>query len=387
MLRTIAFFTSCRGDIGILSPLIKKIYKTKGINALLFVGGTHLSKKYGFTIKEIQKEGLKITKKYNYVVESDKSHSLSVSTNKSGILAAKFFRDYNFDYVCILGDRYERIPIILNSIIFKKPIIHLHGGEITQGLIDEQVRHLISKASHLHFVICNQYKKNLLSLGEDSKRIFNSGSLAIDNIKNTKKINWKKFLEKNQLDPNKPFAILTYHPVTLEFNLTLETQLENVFSSLKEFDIQVLITAPGIEVGSNVLISKIKNKMKKYLRSKSAYVESLGHVALYSLIPNSSFIIGNSSFGIIEVPYFRIPTINIGDRQKGRLLHKSIISADYSKQSISKSIRKALDTNFKNDIKKMKYLFSSGNAAEKIVRIIKKVRIDQNFLQKKFIKK
>ncbi len=385
MFKTIAFFTSCRGDIGILSPLIKKIYETKELKALLFVGGTHLSKKYGFTINEIKKEGLIITNTYDYLAASDRSYNLSVSTNKSGVQTAKFFRDYNFDYVCILGDRYERIPIILNAIIFKTPIIHLHGGEITQGLIDEQVRHLISKAAHLHFVVCEQYKKNLLSLGEDTKRIFNTGSLAIDNIKKTQKIDWKNILEKYDLDPHKPFVILTYHPVTLEFKIPEENQLENIFVSLKKFNIQVLITSPGIEVGSNNLISKIKSKMKKYLDSKSAYVESLGHVALYNLIPKSSFIIGNSSFGIIEAPYFKIPTINIGDRQKGRLLHKSIISADYNKKSICKSIEKALDTKFKNDIKNMKYLFSNGNASDKIISIIKKTKVDQNFLQKQFL--
>ena len=184
MVKKIAFFTSCRGDIGILSPLIRKIYKTQNLKALLFVGGTHLSKKYGYTIEEIKNEGLKITDVYDYISESDDPYELSKSTNMSGIQVSKFFKKYGFDIVCILGDRYERIPIILNSIIYKKPIIHLHGGEITQGLIDEQVRHFnLQKASHLHFVICDEYKRNLISLGEQKKRIYNTGSLAIDNIK------------------------------------------------------------------------------------------------------------------------------------------------------------------------------------------------------------
>jgi len=386
MANKIAFFTSCRGDIGILSPLIKQIYKSKNIDALLFVGGTHLVKKYGYTIAEIRKEGLKITETYNYVSSKDDPYNLSKTTNKSGIQVSKFFKKYNFNFVCILGDRYERVPIILNSIIFKKPIIHLHGGEITQGLIDEQIRHLISKAAHLHFVICNEYKKNLLSLGEDRNRIHNSGALAIDNIKQTKKENYKNILKEIGLDPNLKFAILTYHPVSLEFNFPEEKQIQNIFESLKRFDLQIIVTSPGVEVGSNKLIKLIKEKMQDQIGIKAKYVESLGFTKLYSLIPHCSFVIGNSSFGIIEVPYFKIPTINIGDRQKGRFNHKSIINSGYDKKSIIRSIKKSENNSFKKDIKKMNYMFGKGDAAKKIIRTIKKIKINQNFLQKPFIR-
>ena len=158
--KTIAIFTSCRGDMGIFTPLIKKIYKSRSINVLLFVGGTHLLDSYGKTIKEIRNSKINIDGIYNYHTNKDDPFSLSESTNYSGVQVAKIFKKFNFDFVCVLGDRYERLPIILNSILYKKPIIHLHGGEITEGLIDEQIRHMISKAAHLHFVICENYKNN-----------------------------------------------------------------------------------------------------------------------------------------------------------------------------------------------------------------------------------
>ncbi len=385
MVKRIAFFTSCRGDIGILTPLIKKIYKTKGFEALLFVGGTHLSRKYGYTLNEIKQEGLRITGKYKYLTNFDDPYNLSRSTNKSGAQVATFFKMFNFHFVCILGDRFERLPIILNSLIFKKPIIHLHGGEITQGLIDEQVRHLTSKASHLHFVICKDYENNLIKIGEQKSRIFNSGALAIDNILNKKQKDSRSLIINLGLDPKKPFVILTYHPVSLEFKVSAMQQIKNIFLALKKFDLQIIITAPGIEVGSNELISFIKSKIKKDFYKKAIFVESLGFSALYSLIPKSQFVIGNSSFGIIEVPFFKVPTINIGDRQKGRFLHESVIGTRYDDKSISRAIKLALSKSFRIRIKKMKYHFGNGKAADKILKVIKKTNINQKLLRKPFV--
>ena len=381
MVKTIAIFTSCRGDMGIFSPLIKKIYKSRSVKVLLFVGGTHLLKSYGNTIDEIYDSNIAVTATYNYHPNKDDPFSLAKATNYSGIQLAKIFDDFTFDYVCILGDRYERIPIILNSILYKKPIIHLHGGEVTEGLIDEQVRHMISKAAHLHFVICEKYKKNLLKIGESKWRIHNSGSLAVDNILKTKKQNYKSILTSFGLNKSKPFAIMTYHPVTLEFSISQDAQINNIFKAINDTDIQYLITLPGSEVGSTEMIKLIK---KKILRNKDRMklVDSIGFDRLYNLIPYSKYVIGNSSFGIIEVPYFKVPTINIGDRQKGRFAHKSIINTNYKSISIKKGIKRAIDPKFLKNIKTMKYEFGNGNAADKIVDIIRKVKINQKLLRK-----
>ena len=381
MAKVLAIFTSCRGDIGILTPLVKNIYNTKKIKVLFFVGGTHLSKKYGYTIDEIKKSKIKITETYNYHIDSDDPYYLSKSTNKSGILLADIFRDYNFDYVCILGDRFERIPIILNALLFKKAIVHLHGGEKTEGLIDEQVRNMISKSAHIHFVICKQYMKNLNKIGEKKWRIFNSGSLALDNIKNIKKINYKKILYNYKINPDKPFCILTYHPVTLEFDISLKKQIKNIFQVIKKFDFQVIITHPGNEVGSHEIINLIKNEVIKS-NNNFFLIKSLGYSNLYNLIPHSNFVIGNSSFGIIEVPYFKIPTINIGDRQKGRYMHESIINCDYSSASIEKAILKTKNEKFVSKLKKMKYEFGNGNASKKIIDTLYKIKINQKLLRK-----
>jgi len=379
--KTIAIFTSCRGDMGIFTPLIKKIYKSRSINVLLFVGGTHLLDSYGKTIKEIRNSKINIDGIYNYHTNKDDPFSLSESTNYSGVQVAKIFKKFNFDFVCVLGDRYERLPIILNSILYKKPIIHLHGGEITEGLIDEQIRHMISKAAHLHFVICDEYKKNLIKIGESSWRINNSGSLAVDNILKVKKKDHKKILKSYGLDPKKSFAIMTYHPVTLEFKINQISQVKNIFKAIEKTDIQFLITMPGSEVGSENLIKLLKRNIKRY-KNKMVLVESIGFEKLYNLIPHSAFIIGNSSFGIIEVPYFKVPTINIGDRQKGRFMHKSIINTNYKSSSIFYGIQKALNFKYLKMIKKMDYQFGNGDTANKIIKVIKKTKINQKLLRK-----
>lgn len=380
MVKKIAVFTTCRSDMGALTPLIKKIYKEKNIEVLLFVGGTHLAEEHGKTINEIKASGVKVTETFDYLLNEDSSFSLATSNGLAEIRLAYIFQKYDFDFVCLIGDRFERIAIIINAILYKKPIIHIHGGEITSGVIDEQIRHMITKASHIHFVICDEYKKNIKRLGESSWRVHNTGALAIDSIKNIKQIYYKKILKNLNLDENRPFAILTYHPVTLEFRLDIRNQVENVIQALKTANLQVIATSPGIEVGRNEII-EILNKLTRS-NNNFTYVKSLGHEILYNLIPFSNFMIGNSSCGMIEVPYYKIPTINIGDRQKGRFCHKSVINTTYSVKSIKAAITKASSKKFLGEIKKMKFGFGDGNAADKMIKIIKKINMDQHLLRK-----
>ena len=285
--------------------------------------------------------------------------------------------------MCVIGDRFEKLAEVSNAILFNKSILHISGGERTEGVIDEQIRHMITKASHLHFATCEEYKKNIINMGEQKFRVFNSGALTIDNIKAFKKISKKKLFKKLKLNYNKPVAILTYHPVTLEKKISNLQQIKNIFSALNKYNIQYVVTAPGHEYGRDEIerfFKKISQKNKKFF-----YIKSLGSNNLFSLIPYCKFVIGNSSSGIIEVPYFKIPTINIGDRQKGRIFHKSIINCGYSSKEINNSLKKALSSNFSKKIKKMKYKFGNGNASNIIVKTIKKIKLNENFLRKKLI--
>ena len=353
-----------------MQPLITELRRQK-IDIKLFVGGAHLSKKYGQTISEIKKHKIKISGKFSYVNKNDDEKSLCRSLSKSNNTLSNLFKEFNFKYVVIFGDRYDLFPIIINSVIFKKKILHVGGGETTMGAIDNIIRNIASIASNYHFTCSNEYSKKLVSMGLNKHRIFNVGSLSADAILKIKKnVPKKKYLEEHGLDQSLPLVSLTYHPATSEPGQSASKKLEKLLKILEKFNLNIIITSPNIEKDSN----KILRIIKKYIKRKKNYIffKSLGFENYQILLKNSDFIIGNTSSGIMEAPYYKVPSINIGSRQKGRVRHKSVIDCSYNEKSIEKSIKKALSKSFKNSISKMKYKFGKGNSAELSARIINK---------------
>lgn len=380
-MKKVALFTTTRAEFGILMPLISAMEESKELMPLLFVGGTHLSKEHGKTIKEIKDHGFKIAGTFDYLLDRYDSFSLSKGLSIATKELADIFQKYDFDFVCFVGDRYELLSVVSNALLFKKPIIHIHGGERSEGTIDEQIRHMITKAAHLHFVSCEEYGINIQKMAEPKWRIHNTGALGIDNIVKTKKLQKNKLFAELGLDVNRLTMIMTYHPVALEYSISPYQQIRNVFEAFEPFDLQVVITGPNIEVDRDQIIALIKEKVNK--NKNLHYFESLG-VRLYSsLIPYCEFVIGNSSSGIIEVPYFKVPTVNIGDRQNGRIRHASVIDTGYSVESVTRGIEKALSKEFKAGLRNMQFKFGDGHSAERMINIIKDITIDQNFIRKK----
>ena len=379
-MKKIAIFSTTRADFGLFSPILKEIEKRDNISFLLFMGGTHLSKECGYTITEAETNSIKIADTFDYLLNESTSFSLAKASGICTIELAHIFKNYKFDFVCVLGDRYEILPIVLNAILFKKPIIHLGGGSKTFGVIDEQIRNMVSKAAHIHFVSCEENALNLEKIGEPKWRIHNVGSTAVDNFNSNKTYSKKEIFKLLNLDLSKQVVLLTYHPVTLEFKLSAEKQMQNIFDALGHFDFQVVITAPNMEIDRNTIMDTIY----KHIKNKSNYylVDSLGALKYHSLLPHCEFIIGNSSSGIMEVPFFRIPTVNIGDRQKGRVRHQSIIDTDYEIGSIRDGIILALSEDFRNSIKLMKYKLGDGKSAKKIVDIIIRIQTNENLMRK-----
>ncbi len=377
MKHRIAFFTSTRGDMTILEPLIDEVKKNRDFNYLFFVHGTHLKKEYGYTIKDIRKK-FKISEKFSSVSKVDNTYGIMESIKMTQINVNRIFNEYKFDSVVILGDRIERLPIITAAIAYRKYIFHLHGGEITTGVLDDQVRHMITKSSHLHFTICEEYKKNILKMSEEKFRVYNVGSLGIEKIK-------LEFNKKLSLkDTNS--VIVTYHPETLKKNFNWKKNFLNILNALNKYNFNVTITSPGHEKGTQKQIEFIKKFIKK--KKNFEFIESLGINGYFKKAKESLFVIGNSSSGIIEIPYFKIPTINIGLRQNGRFFHESIIQCDANYSSIIKSIEKAKSNKFRNDIQSMKLHFGTGGSAKKILSIIKKnLKNKEKLLNKKFYNK
>ena len=380
-MKTIAVFTTSRAEFGIFTPLISALNEESATSVLLFVGGTHTTIEHGYTINEIIKGNFKITQTFDYLLNEDSPYSLTKSSGIETIELANIFNNFIFDAICILGDRYELLPIVQAAILFKKPIIHLHGGEQTEGAIDEQIRHMITKAAHIHFAVCDKYAQNIIKLGEEDFRVYNTGALAVDNMTSTKRKNKTELFSDLDLNSEKPTIIMTYHPVTLESDISPQTQIENIFSALNNHNFQVVITAPNIDSERNEIEKVILKHVSENTNYK--YIESLGATNFHNLIAYSEFIIGNSSSGIIEVPFFKKPTINIGIRQTGRIQHESIINTDYSAESIQKGIAKAVSSDFKNKILNLKYIFGDGNTAKKMVSIIKSTNFDNYLLIKK----
>ncbi len=356
----IAFFTSTRGDMTIFEPLINEIKKSKNFKYLLFVHGTHLEKNYGETIKDIKKLNFKITSRFFSVSKRDDHFGLVKSLEMTQKGVNNIFNKYKFDSVMVLGDRIERLPIISAALAYRKFIFHIHGGEITTGALDDQVRHMITKSAHLHFTICEDYKKNVLKMLEERFRVHNVGSLGIERA--------AKMSKKNEKSKNT--VILTYHPETLNNNFNWNKNFLKIVKELNKFNFKVIITCPGHEKGTAKQINFIKKLIKN--KKNFSFVKSLGVNGYFEKLMESLFVIGNSSSGVIEVPYFRIPTINIGLRQNGRFFHKSIIQCNNERSSIRKSIIAANSKHFRSKIKNMKLYFGNGGSSKKILNIIRK---------------
>ena len=244
------------------------------------------------------------------------------------------------------------------------------------GSMDNQIRNMISKVSHFHFTSAEKYSKKLVSLGEKKTNIFNVGSLSVDGIKNVKKISREKIIKKFKFDKNLPVASFTYHPSSLEGGKPLGEKLKIIFKALAKFKLNLLISSPNLEIGSNIVSKQIKflSKKNKFWIHK----KSLGFDNYQQLLMNCDFLIGNSSSGMIEAPFYKVPAINIGDRQKGRLRHKNIIDVGYNLKNIVNSINLALSIKFKRKISKLRYKFGSGQAGAKISKIIfKKINTDK----------
>lgn len=379
-MKTIAFFTTSRAEFGYLSPLIEAVEKEQKLDYHLFVGGAHLAPEMGSTIQEVFGSSLRITHTFDFLLNSDSESALAKSMGIAMYELARIFETHPFDFVCVIGDRYELIAIVTCAILFKKPIIHIHGGERTEGVIDEQVRHMVTKAAHIHFPACDEYAQNIRLLGEEEWRIINTGSLTVDHMRKVKRLTKRQIFKVLERDPEKPTVLMTVHPESASAEVSADRQITRILEALDRYDFQVVVTAPGMDAHRDVIVSCIKHAGAK--RSDFLYIESLGYRRYHSLLPHCAFVIGNSSSGIIEVPYYRIPTINIGDRQKGRVRHESVIDVKGSADGIVEAIELAISPDFKERLKDMVYKFGDGHAAPRIVEALKRIELSPDLFRK-----
>lgn len=378
----ICVITGSRSEFDILKNLIIEIKNDKFFDLRLLVTGAHLSKYFGETIKYIKKNKLNIDEIIDVGIKNDDISSIS---NSFSIGIKKFsyiFNKINPDAILILGDRYEIFSCAISACLNRIPIIHIHGGERTEGLIDEGIRHSITKLSHLHFVSTNEYKKRVIQLGESKNKVHNVGSLGVEAIKKTELMSKKVLQKELNIAFMGKLALVSYHPETLEKSKNIKN-FDNFFNALNKLkNFTFVFTMPNADLGYKYIVNKFKKFVKK--NHNSIFVKSLGHQKYFSLCKYADLIIGNSSSGIIEIPSFKKPTLNVGSRQQGRLKSSSVIDSSHNTNEILKKVKLATSKKFCKKIKNIKNPYFNGNTSKKIKNIIKKTNF-KNLIFKKFI--
>lgn len=369
-MRKICVITGTRAEFGLLRPLIALIAKDEELQLQLIATGMHLSPEFGYTLDEIIAAGFVVDKKVECLLSSD----TAVGVSKTIALAISGFADafeaLQPDLVLVLGDRTEILGAVIAAGIANIPIAHLHGGETTEGAYDEAIRHSITKFSHLHFTSTEAYRKRVIQLGEQPEMVFNVGAIGLDAVKKLKLLNKEEFENSIGFKLKKRNVLITYHPVTLEKEAPIQT-FENILQALDELSETGLIFTHANSDKNGRVINKMITEYVEIHRDKAVAFKSLGQLRYLSALQFVDFVIGNSSSGILEVPAFRIPTINIGDRQKGRICNESVINSNNSLEDIEKSTTFALDKQFRETIQQQEMLYGNGTAAEKILKVIK----------------
>lgn len=379
--RKICIVTGSRAEYGLLKSVIELVDKSIDLELQLVVTGMHLSSEFGFTINEILNDNFHINKKLETLISSDTPVGVSKSIGLGVIGFAETLEELKPNLIVILGDRYEILSIAICALIAKIPIAHISGGEITEGAIDESIRHSITKMSSIHFVAAEEYKRRVIQLGEDKNKVFNVGGLGADIVKQSDLFT-KEYLEDFLNFKFKSKNILiTFHPETLDLNHT-ECQIDNLLFSLGNFDnIGFIFTMPNADNRSKTIDSKIQRFC--FENKNSTYIKSLGQKKYYSCLNIVDGVVGNSSSGICEAPSFKIGTVNIGDRQKGRVRCESIIDVNNEQKEITNAIKTIISEEFKSKIKGVINPYQINNTSENIVRIIKEINLE-GITKKKF---
>lgn len=381
-MKKVLVFTGARSEYGLLRPLIRLLHSSDDISLQLVVGGMHLLPEFGFTVSEIEKDGVPIAGKIDFLLGSGSSVGTAKSMGLALISACECFERLQPDLLVVLGDRTESFAVAQAAMVRRVPIAHIHGGEITEGAIDEAIRHSLTKMSHLHFTATEGYRKRVIQLGEHPDRVFNVGAPGIDNIKEFDLLDWDDLLHELPFSLSPKYVVLTYHPVTLMIDSGV-SDLKNlllVLEELSEFD--VVITYPNADSDSYHIIELLREFQGKNLE-RVKVAQSLGQLRYLSLLKYSSAVVGNSSSGIIEAPSVGVPTVNVGERQRGRESSPSVLHSDGTIMSIRSCMVKALSREWKAQCKTFENPYGQGVASLQIMKVLLSTSFGK-LLKKKF---
>lgn len=375
--KKVAVFTGTRAEYGLLFWLLKDIQSDPDLTLQLLVSGMHLSPEFGDTYKQIEKDGFQIDEKIEILLSSDSP----VGTAKSMGLGVLGFADALSrlapDVLVILGDRFEALAAAQTAMILRIPIIHLHGGEITEGAYDDAIRHAITKLSYLHGTSTDEYRNRVIQLGESPERVKNVGAIGLDHLNRGSFMTISELSESLNFDLTGPYFVVTYHPVTLG-DESPEDSFQALLDALDEYpNHQIILTYPNADDGGRRIIPMLEAYAAKQ-PSRVLAIPSLGQIRYLSSVKHAAAVIGNSSSGIIEVPAFDVPTVNIGSRQKGRLAAKSVLNCEPSLASITEAISDAVKRNYKLDGETIINPYGQGDTSAQIIEMLKSLRFERS---------
>lgn len=374
--RKICVVTGTRAEYGLLINLIKKIQIEPSFELQLIATGTHLSPEFGLTYREIEKDGFVINEKVEMLLSSDTPTAVVKSLGLATIGFTTAFRRLSPDLIIILGDRYEMLAVAQTALIMQIPIAHIHGGENTFGAYDDAIRHSITKMATWHFASTEGHRKRIIQLGENPKRVFNVGAMGIESILDLELMSKKELYENLHLDKEKPLFLITQHSETNSFSKIKSHEIiDNLLKCLNKYEVNLVFTKANADNGGREINKKVADFVEKNKRAK--LFDSLGQLRYLSAAKYAEVVIGNSSSGLIEVPYLQTPTVNIGKRQEGRECSSSVFTTGTQQNEINTGIQKALK--FRGPYE---YIFGNGQASKKVIEILKSLRIFK--IQKEF---
>lgn len=383
-MRTITVVTTSRADYGIYGPVLRRVAGDPELGLDLLVTGSHLAPTFGYTVDRIERDGYRIRDRIECLMSSDSAWSISQSMALTMLGFSQSYARQPPELLLVLGDRFEMFAAVAAAVPMKIPIAHIHGGESTEGAIDEAFRHAITKMSHLHFAATEQYRDRILQLGEHPERVFHCGAPSLDNLLEIAWVSQAELAERLGLSLDTPPLLVTLHPVTLQHDL-VEAHCDALLKALERTDLPVVFTYPNADTGGQTIIRKIEQYVAR--RPQAVVATDLGTEGYFSLMRHAGAMVGNSSSGIIEAASFELPVVNIGIRQSGRVRGANVIDCDPSEAAITKAIETAVSGPFRAGLRGLRNPYGDGRAAERIVEQLKRVDLDDDRLfHKQFYK-
>lgn len=381
MNRKICVVTGTRADYGLLRWVIQGIDDAPDLDLQIIATGMHLSPRFGLTYREIEKDGFHIDKKVEMQLNSNTPDGITKSMGLGMIGFADALNELQPDILAVLGDRFEILTAVSAALVARIPVAHLHGGETTEGVIDEAIRHSITKMSHLHFVAAQKYRHRVIQLGEHPDSVFLVGGLGIDNIKRLKLLDREQLEDSLGYELDSRNLLITFHPVTLE-KASAGAQMAELLGALEdEKDTRLIFTMPNADTESSEIVKLIEAFVEEHQNAR-AYI-SLGQLCYLSCIKHVDAVVGNSSSGLAEVPTFHKGTINIGDRQRGRLKADSVIDCAPEREAIREALRRLYSPEFQALLPEVKNPYGEGGASEKVVAVLRDYPLE-GILRKSF---